>query len=139
TPYPLCYGVIDELYPASLNKWDDGADEYYQMGQPEKFSWNRVLGQLIFLGWKRNVKLTYPLDGLPRGEHTFRAVQVATGDWFGFVQKTHVFPITDYLVVQPNPFSIDMQKLPTSFAHGSVASNAWNSNNTNIATGIREY
>lgn len=138
-PYPLFYGVIEEMYPESLNKWDAGADKYLQLGHPEKFRWNRTMKRMIFPAWKRNLSITYPLEGLPRGEHTFRAIRLTTGDWFGFVQKTHVFPISDPLVVQPSLSSVETGELQTSFDHGAVASNVWNSKNTNIATGIREY
>lgn len=138
-PYPLFYCVMEELYPDSLHKWDIGTDKYSQLGHPEKFRWNRTMRRMVFPGWKRHITITYALDGLPRGEHAFRAIRLTTGDWFGFVQKTHVFPTSDQLVVQPNLLSADTWELQSSIEHGPIAANVWNSKNTNVATGIREY
>lgn len=138
-PFPLYYCVCEEIFPFSLNKLDKRVEKYQYLDHPEKLQVNRSMKQVIFPGLKRAVELSYQLDGVPRGEHHFQAIRVKTGDVFGFIQKTHIFPVADQLVAHPVQRPIEMTERMDSFEQGPVSSNVLHMNNTNIAAGIREY
>jgi len=138
-PFPLYYCVFEEVLPDSLKKIDSRKDKYNFMDDPDKLFVNRQIKKIIFPSVRRELKLSYTLEQMPRGEHQLQEIRVRTGDVFGFVRKECVFEVSDRLIAYPNERPVRLLEQPANFEQGSTASYMLNLKNTNVATGIREY
>ncbi|MCC2252562.1 DUF58 domain-containing protein [Virgibacillus sp. AGTR] len=137
--FPLYYCICEEVIPSSLRKLDNKNDKYRYMDNPDKLTISRTLKKVIFPAFRREFSFTYQLEHVPRGEHYLNAVRIRTGDFFGLVKKEHVFQLADELVVYPNARPMVFKEQIISFEQGATTSSALQLNNTNVATGIREY
>lgn len=138
-PFPLYYCICEELIPESLQKVDDYTERYRYLSDPMKLHINRRIKKIVFPGFRRVIELPYVIEQIPRGEHELQAVRIRTGDVFGIVTKEHVFYVSDQIAALPNERPVTVTERISSYDQGSVASRSINLNNTNVATGIREY
>lgn len=137
--FPLYYCVFEEILPESLNKEDHRQEKYKHIENPHLINIRRNNKQIIFPGFKRTFIIQYQLAHLPRGEHELNSIRIRTGDVFGLIKKEHIFHSADRLMVYPSKRMIHMDEQTQSFEHGTISSHSLNLNNTNVASGIREY
>lgn len=137
--FPLYYCVCEELFPESLNREDHRQEKYEYMESFHSMKRQRNKKQLIFPGFKRTFNITYQLSQLPRGEHELNRIRVRTSDVFGLIKKDHVFQTTDHLMVYPSKRLIHLDEQSQSHEHGTTSTQSLNLNNTNVASGVREY
>lgn len=138
-PFPLYYCVFEEIIPESMSRKDNKHHKYHFMDQPEVLDMKRSMKKIIFVGFRKNIKLSYNLEQVPRGVHSLAGVRVLTSDVLGFVKKEHTFALQDELIVHPNERDLRLTEGTSSFEQGSTAVNAFHLANTNVATGVREY
>lgn len=138
-PFPLYYGVTEELMPETLNRNDRKHRNYTFLNEPEKLVQHRSIKKMVPIGFRRSIEIPYTLEELPRGEHLLQGVRVLISDVFGFVKREHIFPLTDELIVQPSERDIMLIDGSASYEQGQTAVNTFQLENTNIANGVREY
>lgn len=138
-PFPLYYCICEELFPESLDKVDNRADKYQHMEDPAKLKITRKIKKIVFVGFNKEVKLSYQLAEVPRGEHQLFAIRFRTSDLFGFIKKERIFQVFDNLIAYPNEHNIHITERMNSFEQGSITAPNKTLRNTNVASGIREY
>ncbi len=138
-PFPLYYCMFEEMIPESLLRKDSKHHKYHYMDQPEVLDVKRSMKQVIFVGFRKKIKISYTLDQVPRGEHQLQGIRVLTSDVLGFVKKEHIFTVKDELIVYPVERDIRLTEGISSFEQGTAAVNAFHLENTNVATGVRKY
>ncbi|WP_200416404.1 DUF58 domain-containing protein [Virgibacillus salexigens] len=138
-PFPLYYCICEEVVPETLRKIDTKHQKYSLMDDPGELYTNRNLKKVFFPLWKRTFTMTYRLEQLPRGEHLLQTVRIRTGDFFGLVKKEYTFHVTDVIIAYPNARPIVTKEQISSFQQGTASTSAFQLNNSNVATGIREY
>lgn len=138
-PFPLYYGICEEIFPSTLNKLDNRTDKYQHIGDPSQLKTIRRIKKVVFAGFKREIKLNYQIAEIPRGEHQLFAIRFRTGDLFGFIKKEHVFSVFDNLVAYPNERELLIREKVKNVEQGSMAAQGPALNNTNVASGVREY
>jgi uncharacterized protein (DUF58 family) len=138
-PFPLYYGVFEEMLPEELNREDRKSENYTLLNDPEKLAVKRRMKKMVPVGFKRELSIPYSLEALPRGALQLGSVRVLVSDVFGFVKKEHIFEVTDMLFVQPNEREVRLISGTSSFEQGQTAADSFQMKNTNVATGVREY
>lgn len=138
-PFPVYYCVMEEYLPHSLKKKDTHFEKFRYMDEEEAFHEPRKVKHVTFPWFRKNIRFTYTLDQVPRGEHELKALRVKTGDFFGFVKKEHIFLHDDKLLVFPYRRPVTLKENVYSFEQGASPSFKLNEKNTNIVTGVREY
>ncbi len=103
-PFPLLYLVVEDHLPAGLDRLEKKGKKKPSKG-------------LFSLGFNRTSSFTYNIKEMPRGEHTFIAVELKTGDFFGFIQKKRVVPLETRIAVYPKIQLIDSWA-PQDLAYG---------------------
>ncbi|MCG5104674.1 DUF58 domain-containing protein [Oceanobacillus alkalisoli] len=135
-PLPLYYGMVEEIMPASWNRLHY---DYAFLNEPDHVTIDRTMKKMKMIGYKKQLEISYRLDKLPRGEHELQGVRVLISDVFGFVKKEYIYPVQDELIVQPNTRDIRISDRAVSFEQGQQVVNLFQLENTNVATGVREY
>src|SRR5699024_1901092 len=135
-PLPLYYGVVEEIMPATWNRLHH---DYAFLNEPDHVTIDRTVKKMKMIGFKKQLEISYRLENLPRGELELQGVRVFISDVFGFVKKEHVFPVQDELIVQPNTREIRLLDRAVSFEQGQQVVNLFQLEDTNVATGVREY
>ncbi|WP_430788480.1 DUF58 domain-containing protein [Virgibacillus flavescens] len=138
-PFPLYYCICEEVFPETLNKVDNRADKYQHMEDPSKLQVVRKIKKVVFIGFKKKVRLSYQIAEIPRGEHQLFAIRFKTADLFGFIKKEHVYKVFDNLIAYPKEHQVHITEKINSFEQGSISAPNQSLKNTNIASGIREY
>lgn len=138
-PFPIYYCIVEEYLPSSMQRKDTSKDKYRSMDHPSGIIETRLVKQVSFPWLKRHMHFHYRLEKIPRGEHHLGAVRIKIGDLFGFINKEHVFPVTDYLLAYPPKRSVVLKEKVSSFEEGASASYTVNMKNTNVVSGVREY
>lgn len=138
-PFPLYYGIFEEIMSDSLNRKDRKHHNYSHLNEPEKLLFTRSMKKIFLIGFRKRIEIPFKLEELPRGEHKLEAVRVRISDVFGFVKKEHVFTLEDELLVQPHEREIKLSDGAQSFEQGQTAVNSLQLENTTVATGVREY
>ncbi|SDK37299.1 DUF58 domain-containing protein [Sediminibacillus albus] len=137
--FPLYYCIVEEYFPATLQKKDTNRLKFQNMDQPDILQEKRVVKRVSFPWFKRKWKYEYTLENVPRGEHMLGAFRIRTGDFFGFIKKEHIYSTSSRLLVFPYAREISFREKVNSFEEGSAASYNINAKHTNIVTGVREY
>jgi len=91
------------------------------------------------VGLQKVIEWTYEIDHMPRGEHYFDGIEIEVSDFFGWVKKTHVFPINQNIIVYPNVTEMIYMPIETRYDQGTAASPFTIVKDTTMATGIRDY
>lgn len=138
-PIPLYYGLFEELLPETLDRNDLKHHNYTFLNAPGKLVKTRSVKEILVIGFRKSFDITYKLESVPRGEHRLSAVRVFISDVFGFVKKEHIFQLEDELIVRPNERKINVIDTAVSFEQGQTAVHTFQLENTNVATGVREY
>lgn len=116
-PFPLYFLMITDTF---------------SMGQGQK----KVV-HFPFL--KRRILLTYNLEKLPRGKHTFENITALSADFLGFIKKEHSFKVESKLVVYPKRRRLNLFFLEKHIGEGALARGLDYKKETHVPTTIREY
>lgn len=132
-PFPLVYLEMEDLYDRSLLKVSrpDGTLQIAHLRQPKQ--------HILFPWFRRNLRVSYVLDRLPRGEHSFHQIRLRTGDPFQLVEKEAVFEVMQKLHVYPAEREITVGNPQSVFEEGAAVAYAPRSKQTSVVSGIREY
>ncbi|MBH9968465.1 DUF58 domain-containing protein [[Bacillus] enclensis] len=122
-PFPLFYMVLEDVVTESLFR-----QSAFQKAK-----------SMIYPGFRREVKLSYFIDELPRGEHLYSAVRLKTGDFFGVFEKEAVIECKDQLLVYPSFVEVQYRPLENRYDQGMTSSNVKIQKDTTMATGVRSY
>lgn len=93
----------------------------------------------VFPGFRKQIIVTYEIQHLPRGEHTFNGVYIRTADLLGFIEKEHYVELLEKVLVYPHYEELQYQSLVHQFDQGQAASKERIQRDTSMAVGIREY
>ncbi len=91
------------------------------------------------VGLQKMIVWKYEIDHMPRGEHTLDGIEIEVSDFFGWVKKTHIFPIVQSVIVYPNVTEMIYMPIETRYDQGAAASPFTIVKDTTMATGIRDY
>lgn len=137
-PFPLYYCIVEEIFPESLMNIYY-RDKYKYITQSNVPAFKRTFKKMIFPWFKKNIDIKYELDQVPRGEHELQAIRIKTGDIFGFIKKEFTYDVSNHFVAQPNLRALEINEQPSSFEQGTTSSFSIQVNQSNVASGVREY
>jgi len=91
------------------------------------------------VGFQRTIEWTYEIDQIPRGEHKLDGIEITVSDFFGWVKKSHIFPLQNTVIVYPNVTEMIYMPIETRFDQGAAASPFAIVKDTTMAAGVRDY
>lgn len=136
---PLPFIIIEDCFSTSLKQSYYEKDIYQLLDEPRLAKTNREQKDIQFPLFQTKLHYSYQLSELPRGSHQLRAVRVKTSDFFGFIQKQHIFPLEQSLVVYPRTKQIIIKKAPNHMMEEASPTNVAHASHTHVVTGVREY
>ncbi|MGM8364044.1 DUF58 domain-containing protein [Virgibacillus sp. W0181] len=108
-PYPLAYCLLEDMLRTGFK--EDPCDNKKAQLMKEPLHMKETGKTLLFPWFQRTIHYTYEIDAVTRGEHYFTHLYVETGDLFGFIQKKHMRPLHDELIVYPRKRAIRIKKV----------------------------
>ncbi|MCJ7842644.1 DUF58 domain-containing protein [Lederbergia sp. NSJ-179] len=117
-PFPLLFLVVEDIVPATIH-----ADRHKQ---------------IIFPGFKRNIKLKYPMK-VSRGEHTWQGFRLMTGDILGILKKERWQDNQQTILVYPPFEELIYKPLERRFEHGGAVNPMQFQKDTSLVSGVRQY
>ncbi|MGW6298831.1 DUF58 domain-containing protein [Peribacillus butanolivorans] len=118
---PLLYLMVEEELPRELEN----------RGMQRK--------TLVFPGFRHTFSMTYTLDNLPRGEHTFQTIRFRTGDFFGVFEREATYSSPLKITVFPSYHELAYRDLERVFNQGQVGSTKKTQRDQSVVSGVREY
>lgn len=100
---------------------------------------NTGFKKVLFPGFKRNIRFSYQIENIPRGEHSFEAVRIKSADVLGLVQKEHWLDCQNVILVVPKTVEILYRPVESRFEQGSTASILQFQKDTSLVSGVRQY
>lgn len=119
---PLFYLMVEDEIPDSL----------LPLAQQKK----KII---VFPLLKREIKLNYRFDHLPRGEHFLETIRLQTGDFFGLYQKTSIYTVPQTIIVYPAIIQLPFQQLEKAYDQGNGGSIRKLLHDHTLASGVRDY
>ncbi|QRG68186.1 DUF58 domain-containing protein [Brevibacillus choshinensis] len=95
--------------------------------------------QLVFPWFKREVEFRYVIPNLPRGYYRLGDCVVSGGDFFGFIERRKVYPLTHEFLVYPTYQTIEHWALGDGSFSGNVHVSHRRSDDVAAVRGVREY
>lgn len=95
--------------------------------------------QLIFPGFKREVEFRYVIPNLPRGYYRLADCVVSGGDFFGFIERRKVVPLTHEFLVYPSFQPIEQWEMGDGSFSGNIHVSHRRSDDVAAVRGVREY
>lgn len=120
--FPLFYLIVEDKLPASL------ADE-------DEMNSKKFLFPII----KKQSILTYQIQNLNRGEHSFNKIIIKTGDLLGLVEKEITLSAKDKIIVYPAYEELDYRLLSSHPEQGNLLSKKHIQRDTAVVSGVRSY
>ncbi|MGG0665813.1 DUF58 domain-containing protein [Viridibacillus arvi] len=121
--WPIVYAVIREAKPSEVL--------VNATTQP--------MQRLLVVGFKKEVKWTYEIEEIPRGEHYLQGVEITVSDFFGWIKKTQIIPAKRTVVVYPNVTKMIFRPLDMSMQTGTGPVSSAIVRDTTMVSGLREY
>ncbi|PLS14640.1 DUF58 domain-containing protein [Bacillus sp. M6-12] len=121
-PFPLVFLLVEELLPYQLKKASSAQ-----------------VKTLVFPWFKREIQLTYSLDGVPRGEHHFLSLRLKTGDFLGLFTKDATFDIPGRILTYPSYYEMSFRQLDNVFDQGQTSSSVRFQREQSMVSGVRDY
>ncbi|MES1042222.1 DUF58 domain-containing protein [Peribacillus simplex] len=118
---PLLFMVVEEELPQKL----------------EDRGFQRKI--IIFPGFKRTFSMSYILEDLQRGEHSFQSIRFWIGDFFGLVEKEAIYSSPLKITVFPRYHELAYSDLDRVFNQGAVVSAKKTQREHSVVSGVREY
>lgn len=122
TSFPLFFLLVEEKLPVGLERVTPGM--------------NKIM---IFPWFKRQFTLTYSLENLTRGEHSFQEIRIKTGDFLGLFDKEAMFELPGRLLVYPAYFELSFRQLEHLFDQGYAGMANRLQRENSVALGVRDY
>ncbi|MEF2098129.1 DUF58 domain-containing protein [Bacillus sp. CFBP9009] len=94
---------------------------------------------IIFPGFKRTFSMSYTLENLQRGEHSFQSIRFWIGDFFGLVEKEAIYSSPLKITVFPRYHELAYSDLDRVFNQGAVVSAKKTQREHSVVSGVREY
>jgi uncharacterized protein (DUF58 family) len=94
---------------------------------------------IIFPGFKRTFSMSYTLENLQRGEHSFQSIRFWIGDFFGLVEKEAIYSSPLKITVFPRYHELAYSDLDRVFNQGAVVSTKKTQREHSVVSGVREY
>ncbi|MCK1986203.1 MULTISPECIES: DUF58 domain-containing protein [Peribacillus] len=94
---------------------------------------------IIFPGFKRTFSMSYILEDLQRGEHSFQSIRFWIGDFFGLVEKEAIYSSPLKITVFPRYHELGYSDLDRVFNQGAVVSAKKTQREHSVVSGVREY
>lgn len=95
--------------------------------------------KIITFGLKKEMVWNYEIPQMPRGEHVLKGVKIEAIDFFGWIKKTHVIPVTNTIIVYPKTIAVEFRPTEAQYELGSAIAPYHIVADTTIAAGIRDY
>lgn len=118
---PVLYLIVKDHIPDQLGRDADGARA------------------ILFPLFQKELKHTYRIKHVGRGEHHFQSVVVETGDFLGLYAKRVVLPCQDVRLVYPEFHQVVFRQDEAFYEHGQHASPILNHSETAMVSGVRNY
>lgn len=94
---------------------------------------------MIFPGFKRTFSMSYTLENLPRGEHSFQSIRFWIGDFFGLVEKEAIYSSPLKITVFPRYHELAYSDLDRVLNQGAVGSTKKTQREHSVVSGVRKY
>ncbi|WHX67453.1 DUF58 domain-containing protein [Peribacillus frigoritolerans] len=94
---------------------------------------------IIFPGFKRTFSMSYTLENLQRGEHSFQSIRFWIGDFIGLVEKEAIYSSPLKITVFPRYHELAYSDLDRVFNQGAVVSTKKTQREHSVVSGVREY
>ncbi|MGG0411179.1 DUF58 domain-containing protein [Peribacillus simplex] len=94
---------------------------------------------IIFPGFKRTFSMSYTLENLQRGEHSFQSIRFWIGDFLGLVEKEAIYSSPLKITVFPRYHELAYSDLDRVFNQGAVVSTKKTQREQSVVSGVREY
>ncbi|MFM1654286.1 DUF58 domain-containing protein [Brevibacillus sp. B_LB10_24] len=95
--------------------------------------------ELLFPGFRREMEVRYVIPSLPRGHYVLQECVVSAGDFFGFIQRSKAFPITNDFLVYPSYRKITHWATGDGRISGVVPVPHRRSDDIAAVRGVRDY
>ncbi|MFS0599448.1 DUF58 domain-containing protein [Peribacillus frigoritolerans] len=118
---PLLFMVVEEELPQEME--DSGLQRKI----------------IIFPGFKRTFSMSYTLENLQRGEHSFQSIRFWIGDFIGLVEKEAIYSSPLKITVFPRYHELAYSDLDRVFNQGAVVSTKKTQREHSVVSGVREY
>ncbi|QOS92120.1 DUF58 domain-containing protein [Peribacillus sp. JNUCC41] len=118
---PLLFMVVEEEFPQRLE------DRGFQ---------RKVI---IFPGFRRTFSMSYTLEDMERGEHSFQSIRFWVGDFFGLVEKEAIYSSPLKITVFPRYHELAYSGIDRVFNQGAVVSTKKTQREHSVVSGVREY
>ncbi|MFF2855306.1 DUF58 domain-containing protein [Peribacillus sp. NPDC058002] len=118
---PLLFMVVEEELPQRL----------------EDRGFQRKI--IIFPGFRRTFCMSYTLEDMERGEHSFQSIRFWVGDFFGLVEKEAIYSSPLKITVFPRYHELAYSDLDRVFNQGAVVSTKKTQREHSVVSGVREY
>jgi uncharacterized protein (DUF58 family) len=125
-PFPLIYLLVEDQLPNSNERFDSRLISAKSKG-------------LFSLGFSRKTTFSYKVESMPRGEFHFLAVELSTGDLFGFIKKRRIVALPETVIVYPKVQTLT-KWIPANRAFGGThRSKKHFEHDLTSVSSIREY
>ncbi|MCY8938475.1 DUF58 domain-containing protein [Peribacillus frigoritolerans] len=94
---------------------------------------------IIFPGFKRTFIMSYTLENLQRGEHSFQSIRFWIGDFIGLGEKEAIYSSPLKITVFPRYHELAYSDLDRVFNQGAVVSTKKTQREHSVVSGVREY
>ncbi len=118
---PLLFMVVEEELPQRL----------------EDRGFQRKI--IIFPGFRRTFSMSYTLEDMERGEHSFQSIRFWVGDFFGLVEKEAIYSSPLKITVFPRYHELAYSDFDRVFNQGTVVSTKKTQREHSVVSGVREY
>ncbi|MDG4656230.1 DUF58 domain-containing protein [Ectobacillus antri] len=118
--FPLVYLIVRDVLPPSLARIEAQSTV------------------VLFPWFKKTLQFQYEVSSIPRGEHTFSTVHLATSDMLGMCKKEYSSALLDTLLVYPRYTSIGFAQLSRA-EQGQQSTAVFLSKNASMPASIRKY
>lgn len=155
--YFLLFTSLDVVREIDRNRLQDGDDVIVTIRLRRRFwfplGWNMVLEplpdrlagvyephrQLVFPWFKREVEFRYVIPNLPRGYYRLGDCVVSGGDFFGFIERRKVFPLSHEFLVYPTYQNVEHWAMGDGSFSGNVHVSHRRSDDVAAVRGVRDY
>jgi len=155
--YALMFTGLHVTREIDRNRLKDGENIIVTLRMRRRFwfpfGWNMVIEplpdkiagyyhphrQVIYPWFKREIEMKYVIPSLPRGWYQLTACEVRGGDFFGFIERTKIFPLHNDFLVYPAYRQITHWPTGDGRMSGNVHVTHRRSDDVAAVRGVREY
>lgn len=123
----------------ALSREDRWPLYYVKVTDRHPFVMHEKKQRVLFLGFRREVTLTYQIESLPRGMYTFEAVDIELVDLLGWVRKSWTVGVPQQITVYPRVTDFMYVPIASNYEQGAALARYQVHKESTVVTGIREY